>query len=72
MCPIPANNHQVALLLCITILFAESAILQACYIAVGAVHAAAMHMHVCTYELRSVCLQRCTCRGTSYCLFVDF
>ena len=46
--PNPANNHQVTLLLCITILFAESVILQACYIAVGAVCAAHACLHLGT------------------------
>ncbi len=71
---VPHPCKQVSshtLLLCTTILFADSAILQACYIAACAVHAAAMHMRVCTWVLHSVCLQRSTCHGTSYCLFLE-
>ena len=57
MCPIRANNLQVTLLLCTTMLFAEKAILQACYIAVGAIHAAEMHMHESApgYASQSAC-----------------
>ena len=59
--PNPAGYHQVTLLPFTTILFAESAILHACYLAAYAVQAAAMHMRICTWALHSVCLQRSTC-----------
>ncbi len=71
MCPIPAGNHQVKVLLFTTVLFAESAILQACYIAACAVHAAAMHMPAPGYATQSAC-KHSPCRGTSYCLGFEF